>query len=298
MSRKNKRAILLTLRALFVVILVFFMVRAYGLKGNNLERMVLIPAGTFTAFEKDHLQESPDTIRIDSFFMDRHPVTVAQFRTFIDETNYVTSAETYGDAGVFDYELGQWVFREGATWLYPLGPDGPKAKDDHPVTQVSWYDAMAYCEWAGFRLPTEREWEYAARNAGKIEHAIYPWNSNNVMEYGKFKANFWQGAFPLYNSKKDGYKYTSPVGVFGETPLGLQDMAGNVWEWCSDWKELSHSAAHKILPPTNTEKVQRGGSFLCDTKICHGFRVMANSSSTPETSLMNVGFRCVKNGTP
>jgi len=253
------------------------------------DEMVLIPDGTFyVSTATDSLSKASQLIHVDSFYMDRHPVTVAQFRTFINETSYLTTAENFGDAGVFDHEERKWVLLEGATWLYPLGLDFPMAKDDHPVTQVSWHDAVAYCEWAGLRLPTAFEWEYAARNAGKIENAIYPWNSNNVMEDGQYKANFWQGAFPMQNTEKDGFKYTSPVGAFGSTPLGLQDMAGNVWEWCQDWERDT----------SKTKKIQRGGSFLCDTKVCHGFRVRASSASTPETSLLNVGFRCVKNGAP
>jgi len=297
-----RRKIIILSIALFApvtVFFVFFITEGDSSKESDLERMVLIPEGTYVAnFRKDSLQETSDSIRIDSFFMDRHPVTVKQFRVFITETNYVTSAETYGNSGVFGYKLGQWELQEGATWFYPLGPDHPKAKDNHPVTQVSWYDAVAYCEWAGFRLPTEAEWEYAARNAGKIVNAIYPWDTNTVTEDGAFKANFWQGAFPLYNNEKDGYKYTSPVGAFGENPLGLQDMAGNVWEWCSDWKSTLNSSSTKLTGTSSMEKVQRGGSFLCDTNICHGFRLMANSGSTPETSLMNVGFRCVKSILP
>ncbi|MDC8004416.1 SUMF1/EgtB/PvdO family nonheme iron enzyme [Aureisphaera galaxeae] len=241
------------------------------------EKMVLIPSG-------------PTASKIQAFYMDVHPVTVMEFRSFIDATGYETSAETFGDAGVFDYETGRWSLKKGANWEYPQGRDQPKAPDNHPVTQVSWYDAKAYAEWVGKRLPAEAEWEHAARNGGQIDDAIYPWGSNTVKENDTYKANVWQGIFPLYNSVGDGYKNTSPVGVFGKTELGLEDMAGNVWEWCNDWKTSD-------ADPESTnemEKIQRGGSFLCDTKVCHGYTVYGKSSSTPETSLMNLGFRCVR----
>lgn len=290
---------MIALCAVCVLIYVFFITEDHYEQEIEGERMVLVPEGILLSqFDSDSLQVTSSGMNVEAFYMDVHPVTVEQFRAFVDDTNYETSAEAYGNAGVFDHKRGQWMLQDGATWLYPQGPDHPKAENNHPVTQVSWYDAMAYCEWAGFRLPTETEWEYAARNAGAIVNAIYPWNSDNVMEQGEYKANFWQGAFPLYNNEKDGYKYTSPVGTFGSTPLGLEDMAGNVWEWCSDWKEPATLIANESMPNTTIEKVQRGGSFLCDTKVCHGFRVMASSASTPETSLMNVGFRCVKNSMP
>ena len=283
------------------VILVGFLVFEKGQPASEIaiaERMVRIPSGFLnTTTANDSLSKSIQSVAVDSFYMDIHPVTVGQFREFIDQTSYTTSAESFGNSLVFDQKLGEWKFVKGANWLYPRGPKNELALDKHPVTQVSWYDAIAYCDWAGMRLPSEIEWEYAARNAGKIDNSLYPWNSNSAVENGTYRANFWQGAFPLYNNEADGYKYTSPVGTFGTTPLGLQDMAGNVWEWCSDWKEPASSTEDNEETKYG-EKIQRGGSFLCDTKVCHGFRLVTNSSSTPETSLMNVGFRCVKSMVP
>jgi len=296
----SRKIILLTV-IFGAVILVGFFVFIKGQPASEkitTGRMVPIPAGILNRVDpNDSLSKLSKPIVIDSFHMDIHPVTVAQFKDFITQTGYQTSAESYGNSLVFDQEIGEWKFVNGATWLFPRGPENDVALDNHPVTQVSWYDAMAYCSWVGLRLPTEVEWEYAARNAGNIEHSLYPWNSNTAFEDGKYRANFWQGVFPLYNSEADGFKYTSPVGTFGTTPLGLEDMAGNVWEWCSDWKEPTYSSNGNEM--TNKgEKIQRGGSFLCDTKVCHGFRLVTNSSSTPETFLMNVGFRCVRSATP
>ena len=253
--------------------------------------MIYLNGGeTYVGSNTFSLDEAPQKTKIvKGFYMDKHPVTVQQFSDFIEATNYKTEAETFGNSAVFNFKTGTWALKDGATWRYPQGKDFPKSDGNHPVTQVSWNDAMAYCKWSGKRLPTEIEWEYAARNAGAITDAIYPWNSNEIKKDGDYLANFWQGPFPLYNALEDGYETTSPVGAFGETPLGLQDMVGNVWEWCANWK-VSYSDSTKM----SNEKVQRGGSFLCDPKVCYGYRVSARSSSTPESALMNVGFRCVK----
>ncbi|MDJ0645682.1 MAG: formylglycine-generating enzyme family protein [Flavobacteriaceae bacterium] len=258
--------------------------------------MVYIPSGT-TQIGSSYTfaQETPVTQQeIKGFYMDKHPVTVAQFRKFVKATNYKTEADRFGNAGVLNYKTGQWQLKEGANWEYPQGRDMPKAKFNHPVTQVSWNDAMAYCKWSGKRLPTEYEWEHAARNAGQLTDAMYPWGTNSVKNEGKYLGNVWQGAFPMYNSNKDGYLYTSPVGAFGESPLGLQDMAGNVWEWCSDWKLPYTMNPNNFTPSEESQKVQRGGSYLCDVNVCHGYRVSGRSGSSPNTALMHVGFRCVK----
>ncbi len=260
------------------------------------EGMVLIPGGkSIMGSNEVFAQEGPIHEEITrAFYMDIHPVTVAEFSRFVRQTEYVTQAEEFGSAGVFNMETGQWILVEGANWRYPQGPQGKKAQDNHPVTQVSWNDAKAYCKWAGKRLPTEQEWEHAARNGGLIKTAKYPWGSDTLMKDGVYQANVWQGSFPLYNSAKDGYTYTSPVGAFGESGLGLQDMAGNVWEWCENWKLPYDLNPDEFTPDAHSEKAQRGGSFLCDPSFCHGFRVSGRSGSTPETSLMHVGFRCVK----
>lgn len=261
------------------------------------EGMVFVPGGDSTLIGSSHYfqQETPvKKHQVDGFLMDVHPVTVEDFSLFIESTGYLTEAEKFGNAGVFNIQKQQWELVNNANWKYPLGPDFPKAVSNHPVTQVSWNDAIAYCNWAGKRLPTEVEWEHAARNGGTILHNIYPWGNDQIKENGKYKANIWQGIFPFINEVEDGYQYTSPVGVFGETELGLQDMVGNVWEWTSNWKIPYDKDEHSYTPNEKSERAMRGGSFLCEPGWCHGYRVSGRSGSTPETSLFHIGFRCVK----
>lgn len=259
------------------------------------EGMILIPAGKVRiGSEEGFDQERPMFwAELSDFYMDISPVTVAQFRAFVKSTNYKTEADVFGNAGIIHESTDKnWILKDGANWEYPLGKDFPKAADDHPVTQVSWNDANAYAKWAGKRLPHEIEWEHAARNA-KNSREIYPWG-NDLNIGTKFRANVWNGEFPNYNENTDGFAETSPVGYYGKTPLGLTDMSGNVWEWCSnellDYKSF---VDHKSILIKN-EKAQRGGSFLCEPSWCHGYRVSGRSSSSAETSLFHVGFRCVK----
>lgn len=229
---------------------------------------------------------------VEPFYLDAHPVTVAQFRTFVEQTGFVTEAERFGNSAVFDFDSLQWELREGATWEHPLGPDAPPAVENHPVTHVSWDDASEYARWAGKRLPSEIEWEFAAR-VGTDADDRYPWGSS-INENGLHKANVWQGVFPLYNTEDDGFLLTSPVGTFGTTAIGLQDMAGNVWEWTSDWFRPYGDDRTVFVPTATSERVQRGGSFLCNESYCHGFRVTARGHSTPESSHFHVGFRCAR----
>lgn len=258
--------------------------------------MVFVP-GDSTWIGSAHFFEQETPLikhRVKGFYMDVHPVTVKQFSEFVNATGHQTDAEKFGDAGVFNLENRGWELVKGANWKYPFGPDHPKAKSNHPVTQVSWKDATEYCSWAGKRLPTEIEWEHAARNAGKIENDLYPWGNNDIKENGHYRANIWQGVFPAINLVEDGYQYTSPVGVFGATELGLEDMVGNIWEWCSNWKLPYHNNEINYSPNEKSEKAMRGGSFLCEPGWCHGYRVSSRSSSTPETALFHIGFRGVK----
>ena len=256
--------------------------------------MVYVPGGdALIGSEKGLPMERPVfKTKVAPFFMDIHPVTVSAFREFIEATGYETEAERFGDAGILNLETYQWMLLPGATWEYPMGPEGQKAHDSHPVTQVSWNDAVAYADWRGHRLPTEIEWEHAARGAEKAPDN-YAWGNALYIE-GKAKANTWDGTFPVRNTEEDGYLLTSPVGEFGKTPLGLTDMGGNVWEWTDSWYRSYQERRKPFDPNEQSERVQRGGSFLCHADYCHGYRVSARSHSTPETSLFHVGFRTVK----
>jgi sulfatase modifying factor 1 len=265
---------------------------------SNLPKgMIYIKGGIVQIGADDGLEHERPSFwaKVKPFYMDTHPVTVAEFRKFVTVTNFKTEAEKFGNGGIIDESTDQqWILKDGANWHHPMGPDFPPAPDDHPVTQVSWNDANAYAKWAGKRLPCEIEWEHAARNA-RNSRTIYPWG-NDIQTQGKYNANIWQGKFPLKNFNEDRFAYTSPVGKFGNTPLGLTDMSGNVWEWQSNWK-FNYEALFRT--PTrdedlSNERAERGGSFLCEPTWCHGYRVSGRSSSTPETSLFHVGFRCVK----
>ncbi|MDX1545476.1 MAG: formylglycine-generating enzyme family protein [Rhodothermales bacterium] len=258
------------------------------------EGMVYVPGGTTRIGADDGLPDEapPFEAAVAPFFLDRSPVTVARFRGFAEATRHETEAERFGDAGVFDLEARAWTLRRGATWRQPLGPGAPPAEDDHPVTQVSWNDAAAFCAWDGKRLPTEVEWEHAAR-AATDQRARYAWGHALVVG-GVPQANTWTGEFPVRNTAADGYRYTSPVGAFGETALGLTDLGGNVWEWTADWYRPYADRARPFVPTPESERVQRGGSFMCHASYCHGYRVSGRSHSTPETSLFHVGFRCAR----
>lgn len=246
---------------------------------NNSLYFVLV----FFLWQCNTVKEKDGMVRVGGkFWMDVSPVTVAQFRAFVNATDYVTEAEKFGDGGVFNFDTGAWGLVKGATWQQPFGPEGEKAQDNHPVTQVSWNDAQAYCKWAGKRLPTSEEFVFAEKNGKEAYNNIYTWGDDFYLE-GKYKANFWQGAFPYKNTGDDGFIATSPVGYFGKNKIGLTDMGGNVWQWCSDESRTRPG-----------EMNERGGSFLCDPSVCHGFKIGGVASSTPETSLVHVGFRCVK----
>ena len=259
------------------------------------EGMIYIPGGALELGSWQGLpREQPvQTLAVKSFYMDKSPVTVGQFRKFVKATGHQTESEKFGDSGVFDRQQMGWILKPGAYWEYPLGPDHPKAPDDHPVTHVSYNDAQAYADWVGKRLPTEAEWEHAARN-GRNERQIYPWGTDLVVD-GQYQANTWQGHFPQVHNVEDGYEFTNPVGAFGETPLGLTDMAGNVWEWTQDWYFGQHGIDDSdFRPGPESEKTIRGGSFMCDPSYCHGYRVSGRSGTTAETGLFHVGFRLVQ----
>lgn len=232
------------------------------------------------------------------FWIAEREVTVAEFAAFAKATSYRTESEQLGWSGVFDTSQGVWSKVDGADWRHPEGP-GTKAADAEPVTHVSWNDAQAYARWAGARLPTEAEWEYAAR--GGLTSMPYVWGREG-RPTGPPRANWWQGPFPERNTQEDGYLRRAPVGTFAPNTYGLYDMAGNVWEWCADWFDRGYYASSPRENPTGpaagSERVMRGGSWLCADNFCSNYRPAARSSATPDTGLNNVGFRLAADTPP
>ncbi len=240
-----------------------------------------------------------------------HAVSNLQFGDFVRETGYTTDAERYGWSFVFEglltdaqkvrvlaqtAETPWWLQIAHAYWAQPEGP-GSTVLDrlDHPVVHVSWNDARAYCQWSNSRLPTEAEWEMAAR--GGLPQATYPWG-DELMPGGDHRCNIWQGEFPRRNTGEDGFNGTAPVHAFEPNGYGLHNAAGNVWEWCADHftpeyhrVTSAHDPLHREASPLRS---LRGGSFLCHESYCNRYRVGARSSNTPDTGTSNIGFRVVR----
>jgi formylglycine-generating enzyme len=318
-----------------------------GKRAGTLAGMVWIPGGEFT-MGTDDVRSFPNErpahrVRVDGFWMDDHDVTNAEFARFIEATGYVTTAEKKPDWEELKKELppdtpkpddsvlvpgslvftptshpvplddlsAWWRWVPGACWCHPEGPDSNIAgRENHPVVQVSWYDAVEYAKWAGKRLPTEAEWELAAR--GGLEGKRFAWG-DDFRPNGKYMANTWQGLFPVTNTAEDGFVGTSPVKSFPPNGYGLYDMAGNVWQWCSDWyrvdafTQIVTELADKSVcrdtggpreswdpaDPNAPKRVVKGGSFLCNPSYCESYRPSARRGTPPDTGSSHTGFRCV-----
>jgi sulfatase modifying factor 1 len=312
---------------------------------KNIEGMVWIPGGIFE-MGGDNNQARQDeypkhVVQVDGFYMDVTEVTNAQFAKFVAATGYITTAEkdidwedlkkqlppdtpkpeaetlkaaslvfvpTEHEVNLQDYSQW-WSWSHGANWKHPKGINTDiSGKDNQPVVHISWDDANAYCQWAGKRLPTEAEWEFAAR--GGLEKNIYVWGNDGVVDEKK-QCNYWQGVFPYKNDNIDGFFGAAPVKSFLPNGYGLFDMAGNVWEWCSDtYHYYYYNEFEKVQiainpkgpvksydpdEPLLAKKAMRGGSFLCNESYCSGYRVSARMKSSPDSSMEHLGFRCVAN---
>ena len=258
-------------------------------------KMVFIKGGKFNFGSDTGLErEKPEReVIIQSFLIDKNLVTVEDFRNFVNESNYITEAEVFGNAIIYDDSVGTWQLIDGANWEHPLGKLKPIALDNHPVTQVSWNDALAYCNFCDKTLPNEVQWEYAASERGQKKNQLFYWG-NDLLVNNNYMCNTWVSGYPNTIGFQDGFKYTSPIAYYPANSLGIYDMAGNVWEWCYNW-HLPYEGNSQVFPDELQGKAQRGGSFLCNPNYCHGFRLSARSATSPESSLFHVGFRCVKN---
>jgi formylglycine-generating enzyme len=306
-------------------------------QGSAPPGMVWIPPGTFWMGSEEEV--TPDTtpvheVGLDGFWLDKTEVTNEAFAAFVEASGYVTIAEKAPrpedfpgvpkdklvagsvcfhppeeDVALDDYQAW-WRYAKGASWRHPEGPgSSTEGRARHPVVHVAWDDAVAYCEWAQKRLPTEAEWEYAARGGTqpRDQRTRFVWGDSPKLD-GRWMANVWQGKFPTVNTKEDGYERSAPVGSFPPNKLGLHDMAGNVWEWVADWYRpdyYARSAKHNPQGPTDSfdphepgvpKRVQRGGSFLCSERYCFRYTPGARGKGAPDSGANHVGFRCAKSG--
>ncbi|MEV6740853.1 formylglycine-generating enzyme family protein [Streptomyces sp. NPDC051104] len=287
---------------------------AQAVRLRSTKGQVRLPGGEFAmgdAFGEGYPADGEGPVhqvRLKPFHIDETAVTNAQFAAFVKATGHVTDAERYGSSAVFHLAvdaapadlLGRaagtpwWINVRGAHWRCPDGPrSGIADRRNHPVVHVSFNDATAYAQWAGKRLPTEAEWEFAAR--GGLAGRRYAWGDELAPD-GRWRCNIWQGRFPDHNTAEDGYLTTAPVRSYRPNGYGLWNTAGNVWEWCADWFSPTYYAQAPVDDPhgpeAGTTRVLRGGSYLCHDSYCNRYRVAARSSNTPDSSAGNLGFRC------
>jgi formylglycine-generating enzyme len=307
---------------------------ALGDSRSSPDGMVWVPGGRFW-MGAEHMEDAQPVhlVEVKGFWMDRYEVTNEEFAAFVRATGYVTIAERPLDPNEFpnlasdelapgsvvftppahpvplDHPLAWWNFVRGANWRHPNGPGSDlRAKEKYPVVQAAWPDAVAYAKWAGKRLPTEAEWEFAAR--GGRDRQLYPWG-NDFKPNGKWMANTFQGHFPDADAAEDGYAGIAPVMSFPPNDYGLYDMAGNVWQWVSDWyrpdyyAQLSRKATVALNPqgPSDSfdpqemgvaKRVQKGGSYLCTDQYCERYITGSRGKGDPETGTNHLGFRCVQ----
>jgi formylglycine-generating enzyme required for sulfatase activity len=310
------------------------------LLAENPEGMIHLPSGTFWMGSDignkalplgSRNNEGPaHQVTVDSFWIDIYPVTNAQYAKFVKETGYVTYSEVTPDpkdwpgakpemlfAGSIVFKqpkskvdmrnyFNWWELKKGANWRHPTGPDSSiEGKDQHPVVHVTYKDAESFCKWAGKEIPTEAQFEYAAR--GGFDKKKYSWG-DQPKHFTEPLANLWQGKFPYHNENKDGYLETSPVGSFPPNGYGLYDISGNVWEWVSDWyhpdyfrtspkinpKGVKRQQSYDPNEPGVPKRIVKGGSFLCSENYCTGYRPSARMATDPRSSSNHNGFRCVK----
>ena len=268
-------------------------------EGTAPDKMVSLPGGTFRMGTDDasgFAEDGEGPVRevvVKPFAIDAHCVSNARFAEFVESTGYRTEAERFGWSFVFSAFLPAdlrrtsprlpgtpwWCGVSEARWNRPEGPGSSlDGRMDHPVVHITWNDARAFCRWSGTRLPSEAEWEYAAR--GGLDQARYPWG-DELDPDGEFRCNIWRGRFPTRNSAEDGYRGTAPVDAFPPNGFGLYNVAGNVWEWCADRWSGGDPA-----------RVMRGGSYLCHESYCNRYRAAARTRNTPDSSTGNLGFRC------
>ena len=314
-------------------------------KTDSNMRMAYIPEGIYAmgasspymALKRELPQHQ---VKVNAFYMDIHEVTNAQFSAFVAATNYKTIAEREIDWGILKKQLPEntpkpnsdflqpgsmvfvasndiynlidisqwWRWTKGADWQHPNGPDSSiQGKAQEPVVHICYHDALAYAKWCGKRLPTEAEWEWAAR--GGLKDQVYPWGNISVEE-GTPKCNYWTGIFPTQNTKEDGFSGVAPVMQYEPNGYDLYDMAGNVWEICADWYDENYYSSLNItetqdnpkgpkkwnypMEPMDPKRVIRGGSFLCNDSYCSSYRVSARMPYSQETGMSHTGFRCVK----
>ncbi|HUQ91647.1 MAG TPA: formylglycine-generating enzyme family protein [Bryobacteraceae bacterium] len=251
-------------------------------------------------------------VTVNPFYIDTYPVTNEQFREFVDATGYRTEAERFGWSFVFQGHIPAerfdqlvdrtvpgvrwWCKVNGAHWKNPEGPDSSVGqRPHHPAVHVSWNDAASYAGWAGKRLPTEAEWEYASR--GGLEQKTYPWG-NDLTPEGRHLCNIWQGEFPSLDLAEDGYSAPAAVDAYPPNGYGLYTITGNAWEWCADWfhpgYHVTATRINPVGPPQGVQKVMKGGSYLCHRSYCNRYRVAARTSNTVDSTTTNISFRCVR----